>query len=79
MLSTLFGLCVALHKILTDPEKEREGKVFVFQTAHLRIFPSRSNKRKTANPTLSPAEAGLSRVKTNEKNKREESVFYILL
>lgn len=38
-----------------------------------------SNKRDTANPTLSPA--GLSRVKTNEKkkNKREESAFYISL
>lgn len=38
-----------------------------------------SNKRKTANPTLSPAQAGLSRVKMNEKNKREESAFHTLL
>lgn len=72
------------NKRLTDLVKQREGRVFVFQRQLLisESFSPRallSNKSKTANPMLTLAEAGLSSVKMNERNKREESVFYILL
>lgn len=69
----------------TDWHKKRErGKAICFseKAANLRIFPTVSKvvqQQQNSKSLADLAEPGSSSVKMNERNKREESVSYILL